>query len=81
MSPTLNTAIIAFLANEFKINPDQLNPDTSFVVDLGLSQDELQDLLQRLQDSLNISLPEDRLSSVTTIADLLALTEEEGASE
>lgn len=79
MTSQLKTAIIEFLANEFKMAPDNLTPDLSFSVDLGLSPSELQDLLQRLQDSLSFILPED--SAISTVSDLLELTEEESAPD
>ena len=77
MTNQLETAIIEFLANEFKLKTGNINPDTSFTTDLGLSAGELQDLFQRLQDSLNIILPEDKLGQVNTIADLLEITRDE----
>ena len=72
-------AIIQFLANEFQLNPDHLNPDTSFVTDLGLSPEQIADLFQRLQESLGIILPEDKIQNLTTIGNLLELFEEDDA--
>lgn len=72
-------AIIQFLANEFQLNPDHLNPDTSFTADLGLSPEQVTDLLQRLQESLGIILPEDKIQNLTTIGNLLELFEEDDA--
>ena len=73
----IKTAIIQFLSDEFHLDPEGLNPDTAFEADLGLSPQQLADLLQRLQDSLNIVLPEDKLDSITTVSNLLELMEEE----
>lgn len=73
----LKSAIIQFLANEFKFEPDSLSMDTSFSQDLGLSEPQLSDLLQRLQDSLNFILPEDATSTITTIGQLVAQVEPE----
>ncbi len=73
----IKTAIIQFLSDEFHLDPEGLNPDTAFEADLGLSSSQLADLLQRLQDSLNIILPEDKLDSITTVNSLLELMEEE----
>ena len=81
MTNQLETAIIEFLANEFKLKTANISQDTSFTTDLGLSAGELQDLFQRLQDSLNIILPEDKLSQVNTIADLLEITRDEEPPE
>ncbi|KKU28859.1 MAG: Acyl carrier protein [Candidatus Amesbacteria bacterium GW2011_GWA2_47_11b] len=73
----IKTAIIQFLANEFQLDPDHLNPDTAFTTDLGLSPEQLTNLLQRLQESLGIILPEDKLPTITTIGQLLDIFEED----
>ena len=73
----IKTAIIQFLANEFQLDPDHLNPDTAFTTDLGLSPEQLTNLLQRLQESLGIILPEDKLPTIATIGQLLDIFEED----
>lgn len=73
----LKSAIIQFLANEFKFEPDSLSVDTSFSQDLGLSEPEISDLFQRLQDSLNFILPEDATSNISTIGQLISQVEPE----
>ncbi len=75
----ITAAIIQFLANEFQLDPDHLNPDTSFTDDLGLTSEQLTDLLQRLQESLGIILPEDKVPTIITIGNLLDLYEEDDA--
>lgn len=75
----IQKAIREFLSDEFKIDPDHLNPDTTFA-DLGVSPSELVDLLQRLQDSLNIILPEEKISHITTVGQLLDIVSEEDDS-
>lgn len=72
----LKTAIIQFLANEFKFDPQNLSVDTSFSQDLGLSESEISDLFQRLQDALNFILPEDH-NHISTIGQLIEQVEPE----
>lgn len=79
MTTPLKTAIIEFLANEFKMAPVNLTPDLSFSSDLSLTPTQLQDLLHRLQDSLNFILPEEAV--INTVSDLLEATEEEDHDE
>jgi len=79
MTPQLKTAIIEFLANEFKMAPDNLTPDLSFSTDFGLTPSELQDLLQRLQDSLSFILPED--PEIASVSDILKLVSDEEEPE
>ena len=77
MTSPLEKALIEFLANEFKLKPENINPDTSFITHLGLTSNELQDLLQRLQDSLNIILPEEKITQIDTVSDLLQAVQED----
>ncbi len=77
MNPNLETAIIEFLANEFHLQPDSLIPDTDFAVDLGLNPQAIQDLIARMQDSLDFILPEDKASHISTLGDLLTAIQPE----
>lgn len=79
MNPQLHTAILEFLGNEFKISPGDLIPETNFFLDLNLTPDQLSDLLQRLQDALNIILPEDKVPQISTIGDIFSALENEPA--
>jgi acyl carrier protein len=72
MHNTLNTAILEYLANEFKLDPKTVGPDLNFITDLKLDPSSLPDFFQRLQDALDFTLPEDRpISTLATVEDLL----------
>jgi acyl carrier protein len=73
----INNAIISFLANEFHLDPESINEETSFDVDFGLNADQVTELLQNLQDSLNIILPEDRVADINTVGQILESLEAE----
>ena len=77
MNPNLNQAIIHFLANEYHVQPKDVIPDTDFSVDFGLSQEQLVDLIGRMQDALDFILPEDKINEIKTVGDLLASLEPE----
>ncbi len=71
MQNNLKNPIIQFLANEFKLDPANIDTDLNFFTDLNLTPDQLSVLLQRLQDALDFSLPVDRELHLETIQDLL----------
>src|SRR3990167_9638402 len=50
MHPNLKTALINFLANEFKMDPEAIHPDLNFSSDLNLSETDMSHFFQRLQD-------------------------------
>ena len=68
--PNLKTAILEFLGNEFKLNPKNISEDLSFTTDLNLDPLALFDLLQRMQDALDFTLPEDKGRDITNLEDL-----------
>lgn len=73
----IKAAIIQYLANEFQLEPEGVTADLNFNLDLGLDNKQLLDLLQRLQESLGIVLPEERTETITTVGELLNLIEDD----
>ena len=77
MNPNLKSAILNFLADEFKKDLATVTPDLNFTTDLDLTEQNVSDLLQRLQDSLNVILPEDKLAQILTVGDLINALEQD----
>ncbi|MEK9201095.1 MAG: acyl carrier protein [Patescibacteria group bacterium] len=72
MESHLKKAIIEFVANEFKLVPQNITDDLSFTDDLNLSSDQTQDLLTRIQEALDFIIPTDSLN-IETVGDLFDL--------
>jgi len=72
----IQQAILEFLGNEFQLESQSINTDTTFA-ELGVFGASLNDLLQRLQDALSIVLPEEKLANMTTVGDLLEIVQED----
>lgn len=70
MNPQINSAITAYIINEFKLEPKDLNPDFDFEEDLNLSPDQLTTFLEKLQEALSITIPEDKIADIKTLNDL-----------
>ena len=73
----IRNAVIQYLANEFQLEAVGVTLDLNFKIDLNLDEKQLGDLLQRLQDSLGITLTEDKIAQVSTVGDLLNLIEDD----
>ncbi len=71
----LKKAILEFLSDELHFEAANMMEETSFA-ELGVTPAQLPELLHRLQDALGIILPEEKLSEIGTIADLLELVDE-----
>ena len=72
MESHLKKAIIEFVANEFKLVPQNITDDLSFTDDLNLSSDQTQELLTRIQEALDFIIPTDSLN-IETVGDLFDL--------
>jgi acyl carrier protein len=77
MNPNLKQAVIEYLANEFHLHPEDILPDTDFYTDMNLSKEQVTDLIERMQDALNIILPDDKIGEIKTVADLVTSLEPE----
>lgn len=71
MNPNLEQAIIQFLADEFHQSPESVIHDTDFFTDFNLSEDQFMDLIARMQDALEFVLPEEKITEIHTVGDLL----------
>ncbi len=76
----LKQAILEFLANELHLETSAIIAETSFA-ELGVDENQLTELLQRLQEALGIILPEEKVSTVMSVADLLDMVEDENDTE
>lgn len=55
------------------VQPDQVTDTASFADDLDADSLDLVELVMSLEDSLDVSIPEDDLADVTTVGDALDL--------
>lgn len=76
----LKQAILEFLANELHLETSAIIAETSFA-ELGVDENQLTELLQRLQEALGIILPEDKVSPAMSVADLLDMVDDENDTE
>lgn len=77
MNNQLKNAIIQFIADEYQLEPENIDSDMDLRADLNLDPVQMMDLLQRIQESLNFILPDEKINDITTINDIFeALTEE-----
>lgn len=76
----LKQAILEFLANELHLETSAIIAETSFA-ELGVDENQLTEMLQRLQEALGIILPEEKVSTNMSVADLLDMVDDENDTE
>jgi acyl carrier protein len=75
---SIEARVTDLLARMLGHPPERLTPDTDLVQDLGISSVDFLGLVAALEDEFEILFPADGslISSVRTVADLVALVEE-----
>ncbi len=81
MQSNIKTAILHFLANEFQMEPETIHEDLNFQIDLGLSPEMTIDLFQRLQEALDLPLPEEKFAQIHTLENLFQILDIETEEE
>lgn len=74
MSPILERLRVV-LAEEFEIDPAQVEPDANLFEDLDIDSIDAIDMLARLRELTGIEVSAEALREVRTVADVVALLE------
>ena len=69
--------LTAVLADEFEIEPALVTPDADLFEDLDIDSIDAIDILARLRELTGKDLTADSLKNVRTVADVLALVEDD----
>ena len=64
--------IQALLAEALNLPLEKVTPDAKIVEDLGADSLDLVELLSQLEDDYGITIPEDEVESLVTVADIAA---------
>lgn len=64
--------IQALLAEALNVPVEKVTPDAKIVEDLGADSLDLVELLSQLEDDYGITIPDDEVESLVTVADIAA---------
>ncbi len=64
------------IAKQFKVDVKDLKDETTFKEDLKADSIAIVELIMNLEDELNVSLDDDRVTSVKTVGEAIALAKE-----
>lgn len=64
------------IAKQFKVDVKDLKDETTFKEDLKADSIAIVELIMNLEDELNISLDDDKVTSVKTVGEAIALAKE-----
>lgn len=64
------------IAKQFKVEVKDLKDETTFKEDLKADSIAIVELIMNLEDELNVSLDDDKVTSVKTVGEAIALAKE-----
>lgn len=72
----LEEKIKEIIAKQFKVDLKDLKDETRFKEDLKADSIAIVELIMNLEDELNVSLDDDKVTSVKTVGEAIALAKE-----
>lgn len=64
------------LANQFDVEEDTITPETNILEDLGVDSLDIVDMLMSLEDEFDVEIPDEKIETLRTVADVVAYIEE-----
>lgn len=63
------------VVEQLDIEPEKVTPDASFVEDLGADSLDVVELLMKIEEELDIEIPDEDAEKITTVADAVEYIE------
>jgi len=64
------------LASQFDVEEDTITPETNIQEDLGADSLDVVDMLMSLEDEFDVEIPDEKIETMRTVADVVAYIEE-----
>ena len=64
------------LANQFDVEEDTITPETNIQEDLGADSLDVVDMLMSLEDEFDVEIPDEKIETMRTVADVVTYIEE-----
>lgn len=67
--------VIAMIADKLNVSEDKITMKSKFVEDLGADSLDVVELIMTLEDELNVNLPDEQVSNMFTVGDIITYLE------
>ncbi len=64
------------LAGQFDVDAETITPETNIQEDLGADSLDVVDMLMSLEDEFDVEIPDEKIETMRTVADVVAYIEE-----
>ena len=78
MSDALTKKVIDIISGKAEIDNQSLTAKTSFVNDLNLDSLDIVEVVMELEDKFDIEVPEEKVSALATVQDVVNFLKENG---
>ena len=63
------------IAEQFDVDTDEVNAETSIIDDLGADSLDVVDLISSVEDEFDVQIPDEKVEGIKTVGDIVAFIE------
>jgi len=71
----ISEKVKAIICEQLMVDPDDVNPDSSFVEDLGADSLDTVELIMEFEDEFSIEIPDEEAEKISTVGEATAFLE------
>lgn len=68
---SLEEKIIGMIAEELGLSPEEVKPEATFIEDLGADSLDVVELIMKMEEEFNISIPDEDAEKIKTVQDAI----------
>jgi acyl carrier protein len=71
----ISEKVKTIICEQLMVDPDDVNPDSSFVEDLGADSLDTVELIMEFEDEFSIEIPDEEAEKISTVGEAIAFLE------
>jgi len=71
----ISEKVKAIICDQLMVDPEEVNPDSSFVEDLGADSLDTVELIMEFEDEFGVEIPDEEAEKISTVGEAIAFLE------